>query len=243
LTQRGSLDLSASYVDVSYDTKLPGEELGYKDTRGGIGWSYDYSRLSSFTVTALTEKFSPEDTPGLAPSVGSTSNGLTGRWTRVFSAKQQYYLLGGATRTKFDSVAGVQSRESANGYVAGLGGRWQYQLSSLFVDVVHRLQPSSSGSVSNQTDARLQFIRTISPRWRMTLGARAIVAKPVDRNVATDNRTYDVASANLEWRWTSKLSVVGDFQYIRQKLENQSAANTNRVTLSIAYDAGRKEKE
>lgn len=36
LTQRNTLQLTAAYVDVSYDRKLPGEELGYKFARGGI---------------------------------------------------------------------------------------------------------------------------------------------------------------------------------------------------------------
>jgi hypothetical protein len=242
LTQRGTLELNGSYADVSYDRKLPGEELGYKFARGGVGWAYDLSRLSRVSVNAFTEKFSPLDAPGFAPSVGSRSTGLVSRWTRTFSAKQQYYLQGGATRTTFDrSVAGSPSGSSDSGYIGGIGGRWEYQISSLFADLVHRVQPSSSGSVSNQTDARVQLIRSLSPRWRATFGARAIVSKAINRTARTDDRQYDIASIAVEWRWTRRLSVVGDYEYIRQKLENQpGAANTNLLTLSVAYDAGRK---
>jgi hypothetical protein len=189
----------------------------------------------------FAEKFSPLDAPGFAPSVGSRSTGLMSRWTRTISAKQQYYVQGGATRTKFDQVVAGSSGSSDSGYSGGIGGRWEYQISSLFADLVHRVQPSSSGLVSNQTDARVQLIRRLSPRWQATFGARAIVSKPINRNARTDDRQYDVASIAVEWRWTRRLSVVGDYEFIRQKLENQpGAAHTNLLTLSVAYDAGRK---
>jgi hypothetical protein len=242
VTQRGSIVLNGSYVDVSYDRKLPVEELGYQFARGGLGWAYELSRLSILSFNAFTEKFSPVDAPGFTPSVGSTSNGVTTRWTRSFSTKQRYYVQGGATRTKFDRVvAGSQSGSSDTGYIGGIGGIWEYQISSLFADLVHRVQPSSSGTVANQTDARVQLIRSITPRWRATLGGRAIISQAVDRNARTDDRQYSIASIAVEWRWTRRLSLVGDFEYIRQKLENQPrAANTNLVTLSVAYDAGRR---
>jgi hypothetical protein len=241
LTQRNTLQLTGSYVDVAYDLKLPGEELGYKFARGGVGWAYNMTQLSMLSLTASTQKFDPEDAPGLQPSVGSTSNALTARWTRTLDAKRRFYIEGGATRTKFErAAASAVAGSTETGYNGGVGASWQFETSSLFADLVHSVQPSSSGAVSNQSDARVQLIRSINQRLQATIGARAIQSKAVNPNAATDDRQYAIASLGLEWRWKPQWSVVGTYDFIHQKLENQTGADTHRVLLSLAYDAGRR---
>lgn len=242
LTQRNTLQLTAAYVDVAYDRKLPGEELGYKFSRGGIGWGFNVNQLSTLSLTAAYQKFEPEDVPGLLPSIGSTSNQLLARWTRAFDAKRRYYLEGGVTSTKFDRAAtSVIADDTESGYSGGIGASWQFQTSYLFADLVHSVQPSSTGTVSNQTDARIQLIRSITQRLQLTVGARAIDSQAVNPNAVTDDRQYAVASLGLEWRWKPQWSVNGSYDFIHQKLENQAGADTHRVLLSLAYDAGRRQ--
>ena len=111
----------------------------------------------------------------------------------------------------------------------------------MFADLVHRVQPSSSGALSNQTDARLQLIRRVTPTWSGILGVRYIRSDAVAANAATDYRDYGTLNLGVEWRWTRTLSLQGEAAYVRQKLENQPrAGDSKQITLSVAYDAGRK---
>lgn len=240
LTQRGKLEVGASYVDVSFDRKLPGEELGYTFVSGTLGWAYSLSTLSTLSISTSAQKFDPLDAPGFAPSVGSTSNILTARWSRALTAKRRYYIQAGATRTTFErTTASSLAGKSDTGYNGGVGASWDFETSQLFADIVHSVQPSSTGAISNQTDARVQLVRALTPRWNATLGARAIYSQAIDPVAPTDSRQYEIASLGVEWRWTRRLAVVGNAEFIHQQLENQPGANTSRVSLSLAYDAGR----
>lgn len=240
ITQRNRLDLAINWVDVNYDRELPGQELGYGFSRGAVGWGFSISQLDSVTLTAAADKFDPDDLQGQPPSIGSRTNSLTARWMRSLNETQRWYVQAGANRTRFELAQGATDRITKSGYSGGAGASWKREKSQLFVDLVYRVQPSSSGVISNQTDGRLRLVRNFTPRWAGTIAARYVRSQAVDKTTTTDYRDYGNFNVGAEWRWSRKLSLKGELAYIRQKLENQpSAGDSQMVTLSFAYDAGR----
>ena len=193
-----------------------------------------------FRSIAAAEEFNPADAPGFASSVGSRTYSVTARWSRSLNEKQRWYVQAGGTNTKFDSVVGTPS-VTKSGSIGGVGASWELQKSMLFADLVHRVQPSSSGAVSNQTDARLQLVRNFTPRWTGDFGLRYIRSDAISDTTTTDYRDFGTVNVAAEWRWTRTVSLKGELAWVRQKLENQpKAGNSQSATLSVAYDAGRK---
>jgi hypothetical protein len=239
VTQRNQLVLNAARSFVAYDRKLPGEELGYHYTQGSLGWGFNFTPLNQLSVAAGAEEFNPADAAGFSPSVGSRTYSVTARWSRTLSEKQRWYVQAGGTDTRFDRVAGVPT-VSKSGYVGGAGASWEMQKSVLFADLVHRVQPSSSGAVSSQTDARLLLVRNFTPRWSGDFGVRYIRSDAISETTTTDYRDFGTVNIAAEWRWTRTVAVKGELAWVRQKLENQPRpGNSQSATLSISYDAGR----
>lgn len=239
-SDRHGMEFSGNFTDVSYDLKLPGEEQDYRFASIGGAWLFNVRPRDTLNFRLTVDDFNPQTVAGAFPSIGSNTYAATLRWTRQASQNHQWYVAGGGTRTKFEEVTGTTPLESKSGWTGGFGTNWQMQKALLFFDAVYRVQPSSSGAVSDQTDLRLQVVRNFTPRWNGTLGARYVRSEAVNPAAPTDYRDYGVLDLTAEWRWTRFVALRGQLSYVRQKLENQGAGGSKVVKLMIAYDSARK---
>jgi hypothetical protein len=240
LTERSALEVEARYWDVSYDRTVPGNQEGYTDTSASVGVAYEMTPLSTITVSGIASQYEPDAVTGRE----SNSYSAQLRWAKQFSETQSFYLLGGSTRTDFDDPPlGTTngSVDSEDTVLFGAGAKWAFRVTDVFVDLAHRVSPSSRGAVQVLDELRFRLVRRLSPTVSALASGRYAQTDSDTVTGVSEDRKYAAATIGLEWRFTRQWSFGGTYDHRWRKDEGDvSDAQSNGIFLGMSYEPRRR---
>ena len=234
-TERRHLTFDAHYVDTKYDDQLF-EQIGYKDYGASAGIKWNTSQRATFEVDLVGAQFNPNDN-----SPDTTTYGVVAEWRMAPSQITSYYFRVGGNRSEQD-IAGSSSSDSTSSFNGGAGVAWNWQVTSLLIDVIRSTSPSSQGAIVNRDELRFLLNRDFSPRITGFVGLRGIRTNGIENAGSTqvDERKYYTGRTGFAWHVTRAYSIEGAYEYKWQKYEGDpESANSNGVTLSVVYQPRR----
>jgi hypothetical protein len=228
LSERLVLGLDVGYLDVTYDTQEANQRQDYTSEFARADLGFKVTPQHTIALGFEGARFEPED------GEAADSQVVDLEWSNRVSETSRVYVRGGANRVETLDANGVQQWE--DGFSGGAGVRWDFEVSKLFLDATHSLDPSSSGRVVVRDQLRLRFERRLSPVTTLFLGARGIRDDRPDDVANLQDRDYWTASASLDWRFKEDWTRSGGYDYVWRKEENDpDAAVSNRLHLGINY--------
>jgi hypothetical protein len=229
VTQRHRAEAGGHYLNADYDQNFEGSQRDYTDYGVYAGWGWLLSQRTSITLRARASRYET--------SFDADGYGAEVEWRSDYSETAQIYVRLGGQQTDIDRA----NASSESSIVAGLGGRWRWPTSNLFVDFTRTVGPNAAGAVVERDELRLRMIRALQPRLSFKAGLRGTRDEAL--NSATyPEREYLTGEVGFEWRITRKWALVGDYKYIWQEYSDEpSDRSSNSVNLGIVYEPGRGE--
>jgi hypothetical protein len=227
LTQRTRLHLDAEYFKAKYDQTVV-QQIGYWNAQAAVGMEFGVSPNSGVTVRATTSRYTPD--------VGEVTRhyGLQAEWnTRETQVMHYYFRLG------TDHAQGVQNtNNSAFNWVGGAGVSWHFQITSLVLDALRSIEPSSIGSLQERDELRFRVNRALRPRLHGYVALRGIHASGAlagSSPTSVQDRDYVTGETGFEFQWRQSYRFTGFYTYTWQRYQGQPNATSNAVTVAIVW--------
>ncbi len=230
LTERTALLLEGRYKNVEFDDQVQNDRQNFEDTGVATGLEFQTSPTSSISVLAGASMYEPED------GLDSDSQFLTAQWSNALSETSQYYFRGGADRVKIDEPGA----DWETGFSGGAGIKWKFEVTELFLDYNHYLDPSASGRMVNRDQLRFDVLRLLSERSNLRLTSRVVFDEKAAEADDFEKREYLNARIQYEWRFRQDISLFGGYEYTWREYEDDPTdATSNRFFLGIRYQPKR----
>lgn len=231
LTERTSLALKAGYSDVQFDEEVTDDREDYVDFYGSAALRFQLSPTRSLAVIAGGSKYQPEGEPN------TVSQSLSAEWSNRVSEISRIYVRAGANRVK--SYGAVDDSWST-GFNGGAGVQWSFEVTRLFIDFNHYVDPSSFGRVVERDQLRFEVARQFSPKTTVRLAARGIQDGKAGSDDTFEKRKYALTSLDFDWRFTRQFMLTAGYQYAWREYEDDpTSAESNRFYLGITYEPHR----
>ena len=188
-----------------------------------LGWSHIFSQTLSGNIAIGARR--TDSNSVIETCTSSTPPSL-------YFINGQYVGIGTCTGTTDATFS-----QTSSGYLYNAGLDKQFQLTHVTLSVGRQISPGGVGTQILVDTAAIGINRKLSDRLNAGLSlagyrVRAIGTSPLP---FTD-RNYFNASANLRWRWTRRLTVEGDYLYIRQQFVGTTAtAHDNVIYAKLDY--------
>ena len=234
LSQRHSLELRLGYLDAGYDIQVPGDTVDYTDTYGRLSYALQLSQTARLSFRGVYSNYNP------AAGESTGAYGLDAEWSNKISETSEYYLRAGAQRLEATATGGGGSSWD-NGYTGGAGVRWAFEVSQIFVDLNHGLEPSSAGEYVTRDQLRAEWTRRITPLANVSLGARVIDESGGTKDSGFEDRTYAAGTIGFGWRFSRHWTLVSSYIYSWSEYQNaNSDAQSNAVKVGIVWEPMRR---
>lgn len=231
LTERTDLEFRVGRLEVDYDQQVTGDREKYSDLYGSAGLRFRMSRTATLAAVAGASRYKADD------GSSTDTNSLNVEWSNRISETSQIFVLGGANRVKSDFTGGSNWNTGFNG---AAGVRWSFEVTQIFVDLNHYLDPNSSGRIVERDQLRFQLSRRLGPLTTLRLAARGIRDGDAGDGNAFRDRKYAAASVELEWRMTRQFALSGGYNYQWREYSGQpNDAASNALHLGITYEPHR----
>jgi hypothetical protein len=231
LTQRTALEIGVGLLDVNYDQQVADDREDYSDLYGSAGLRFKTSPTTTLAIVAGAARFEPDSGSSI------DSQFLNAEWSNQISQTSQVFVRGGVNRVKSDSTGGSSWN---TGFDGGAGVRWAFEVTQVFADLNHYLDPSSFGRVIERDQLRFQLSRRLGPLTTLRLAARGIRDGDTGADGSFKDRKYTVASVDLEWRMTRQFAISGGYDYAWRKYDGEpNDAVSNALHLGITYEPHR----
>ncbi len=232
LTERTAMFLAAGYQDVQFDEPVENDREDFTDLDGILGMQFRTSPTGLVKVRGKVSRYEPET------DLVTDSQGLDVEWTNDYSEVSRVYVRGGARRSKTEDAV---DSDWKNGFSGGAGVQWSFEVTELFLELNHYLDPSSSGQLVNRDQLRFRWMRRFSERTNLRLTARVIRDEDVAEDDTFETREYLAGSIEYEWRFTRQFSLLAGYNYTWREYENDpNSAESNRVFAGIVYEPNRR---
>ncbi|HEY1283615.1 MAG TPA: hypothetical protein VGE96_03975 [Steroidobacteraceae bacterium] len=234
-TERRHLHFDLQYLDARYESQFT-EQVGYKDFAGSAGISWDVSQRNVFIVSALGDRYSPDDS-----DPDTSTGGVSMEWRTSPSQVRTYYFRAGVRHSERNATS-TSADVSETSFNGGLGASWQLQTTRFVIDLLRSTAPSSAGVVVNRDEVRFRLTHLFGPRFSGFIAARGIKTHNLDDNSADPvrDRKYATGSTGFEWRASRQISLTGSYAYRWQEFENTPTdARSNGVFVSVVYEPRR----
>lgn len=232
LTERTALVLRLGYQDVKFDEQVLDDREDFTAEVADLGVQFRTSPTAKLTVRAGASRYEPEG------ELVTNSNFVGVEWFNDISEVSRVYLRGGARRAKNDGAA---NPEWNNGFSGGAGVQWAFEVTDLFLELNHYLDPSSSGQLVNRDQLRFRLVRRFSERTSLRLGARAVRDDDIVEGDDFETRKFLASSIDFEWRFTRQFSMVVGYNYTWRDFEDDpNSAESNRVFAGVTYEPNRR---
>jgi len=234
-TERSGLDAGAFFLSRNFDEQSPGEDVSFVALGGSLGWSWRVRERSSLGLRLRGQHYNPD-----LSEMNTNDIGVEGEWRHEVSEQMESYLRVGVNQSSF-SVPGPDEPDDSVDWVGGVGGRWRFQVSSVFLDLTRAASPNSSGYSVLRDQLQLRLNRDFSERVRGSLAVRLIND---DAPEGFNERRYAVGSVGAEWRTTRVWSLMARYDYSWQddKL-TPGEASSNAIRLSVLYQPRRQARD
>ena len=232
LTERTALVLRLGYQDVAFDEQVLDDREDFTAESAEVGVQFRTSPTARLTVRGGASRYEPED------EFVTDSHFVHVEWFNDISEVSRVFLRGGARRAKND---GAIDPDWKNGFSGGAGVQWAFEVTDLFLELNHYLDPSSTGQMVNRDQLRFRLVRRFSDRTRLRLGVRAVRDEDIDEGVDFDTRKYLASTIAYEWRFTRQFSMAVGYDYTWRDIEDDpSSAESNRVFAGVTYEPNRR---
>lgn len=234
LGELDSLELRATYLDVTYDENVQGEREDYADITGAVAWRHQTSPTANLTLRGSYSRFEPDE--------GDNSDvyGIDAEWSNRVSDTAQVFVRGGVDRIRVDSPDDLAGGDWEEGFTGGAGVRWQFAVTRVFVDAGRYLDPNASGEVVSRDQLRAQWSRRLGEMTTVFVGARIIHDSSATDDSEFTDREYATGRVGLEWRFAREWSLFGDYNYAWREYDNAlNDAESNTVSLGVVYEPNR----
>ncbi|HKQ82092.1 MAG TPA: outer membrane beta-barrel protein [Steroidobacteraceae bacterium] len=237
LTPTKAVEAALEYYSADYSRDTVGSNTDFDSIAGSLGMSFRFSPTQRILIAATGTSFDPD-----TPLTGrSTSYGLKGElWTDRTEIMQTYLRIG-AERTEEDDPEIGEAPDPTTNYVLGAGIKAQYQVTAIFADFTHGVRPNASGVLVTRDDLRVQVRREFTPTVSGFVGVLGANDEAANDDGEFRDRRYYAGSAGLQWRFTPAFSLVGAYDYRRQKRDQEGTGVSNQVVLSIVWDPPRRQ--
>lgn len=234
LAERHSTGLGARYLDVDYDIdQLDKQDYSNVSVFGNYG--FKTSKTGTLGVVATFSQFEPTD--------GDSTDywALNAEWTKRWSETAEAYLRAGSSFVEVSQGGGSQGSSWENGFAGGAGVRWQFEVSSIFLDLNQYVDPNSYGSIVTRIQLRAEYAHKLTPTTTLTLAARGFddSAPPGDKTYV--GQQYATGDVGLRWRFSRQFMLYGVYQYRwKEREEAVNDAQSNAVSLGVTWEPKRK---
>jgi hypothetical protein len=238
LTPRQRLDFNGEYDAATYSQEARQDYVPYKNTLASVGYEFQASLRSTVTVRALGSIFRPD------LGADSTTYGGELEWASRVTETSRYYLRAGVNHTQFDASPAFNTPARGNNTVsAGAGVNWTFQVTTVFLDAMRSIAPSSGGYAVDQDQLRLRLEHRVTPRLADLFSVTGIRNNSLgNESTAQSDRRYIAATAGLEWRVRREWTVTGTYTYTwQQYVTLDSTGRSNAVNISLIYEPHRPE--
>lgn len=228
VTQRQRLQLDAHYLRADFEKQLDGAQHDFSEAGASAGWGYLFSERSSVTLRALASRYETAfDTDAYGGYV---------QWDTNFTENSRVYVRAGAQQTK------PEIGESDTNVIAGVGGSWNNQRNTLFLDLTRTVEPISAGTVVERYQLRMQINHEVSPRISLLLAARGSRDEDIDIAGTFPTRKYAAAEGGFEWRVLRNFAVTATYSYRWQEYADElSDRSANSFLVGFIYEPKRPE--
>jgi hypothetical protein len=231
LTERTAFLLEGRYKNVEYDDQVEDDRQNFEDTGVATGLAFQTSPTASLSVLAGASTYKPED------GLDSDAQYLIAEWSNALSETSRYFFRGGANRVKVDEPGS----DWESGFSGGAGIAWTFEVTELFLDYNHYLDPSSSGRMVNRDQLRFDLLRLLSERSNIRFTARAIMDEKAVGEDDLEKREFRAAAIQYEWRFRQDIGLFGGYEYTWREYENDlTDATSNRFFLGVRYQPNRR---
>jgi hypothetical protein len=232
VTERSRLEFGAGYIDVNYEEQVSDDREDFASVSGDVGYRFLLSPTKSIAFRALARQYDPAD------DVPTDSQELSLEWWNRVSENSRVYVSGGGNRAEEIDEFGVSTW--SNGFTGGAGVQWAFEVTDLFLDVTHGLDPNSSGRLVERDEIRFRVNRKLSPVTVLQLTFRGVQDGQATQEDLFQERDYVTAGIGFEWRMTRQLSLGGGYQYVWRSIEDElDDAQANRLFLGVVWEPNR----
>jgi len=226
VTQRQRLDFEAHYLRADFDKQLVNAQQDWSETGVSAGWGYLFSERSSVSLRALASQYET--------TFDTDAYGAYVQWDTNISETSRVYVRAGAQQTEPEIGA------SDTNVIAGVGGSWNNQRNTLFLDLTRSVEPISAGTVVERYQLRMQIHHEVSPRISLMLGARASHDEDIETPAIFPTRKYAAAEGGFEWRVLRNFAVTATYSYRWQEYEDElSDRSANAFLIGLVYEPRR----
>ena len=233
LSERSSLDLRLSYLDVTYqDAGLTGLS-NYTYGSASLQHSYNLNEITQLFWNLSYDHFASDRF-----SRQSNSFGLMAGIGHAFSETLSASLLAGVRKSdgslEFPGLFRVSESSSGPLFKGVLTKR--FEAGRLELQASRLLLPSGEGQLldSKQLNARLLY--TLKPRWDLSLRAFALHNTAPSVLTNRQDRKYFSIEPGIEYHLTRWWTVAASYRYRWQKYADRpNDAASNAVFLNLSY--------
>ena len=233
LSERSTVDLSASYTDVSYQDVQLIPLYNYRFASVDVNGTYLWSERAKLFGRLTYDRYQADQVRSSSNSVGLLAGGayaLSETLTLTALAGVRYSnatvpILGGRTED-----------QTSTGPLVDLSLEKRFEVGKLLLDASQSLAPSSTGELLNTTAATVALDYPITPRWSFVLNAQAYRNRNPGGGENINDRTYFSIVPKLtrkvsEW-W--QLDLAYRFRYQKYQVSANDAVS-NAVFLTLRY--------
>jgi hypothetical protein len=229
-TERTELLLRAGYTNVEFDEQVANDRQNFDDMDAAIGLGFRTSPSAMVSVFAGASHYSPED------GFDNDEHYINVDWSNNISDTSRIYLRGGASRVKIDD----EDASWENSFNGGVGVKWTFEVTEVFAELNHYIDPSPAGQLVNRDQLRFELLRHFSERSTINLAARAIRDGKARADSTLEERRYFSGIAEYEWRFRREWSVFGGYEYTWREYEDDpSYAHSNRLFVGVRFQPNR----
>jgi len=233
MTERTALVARLLYQDVQFDEQELDDRVDFTNSRGELGLRYQTSPTATLTFMGGASLYEPE--------TGLDSDGqyATLEWANDVSDTSRIFFRGGANRVKTDGAADPDWQTGFNG---GAGIQWQFEVTELFLEYNHYMDPSTSGQMINRDQFRGQVVHQLSEKSYLNFAGRAVRDQDPGSNGSFVDREFLSASIGYEWRFARQFSAVAGYEVNWQSYEDEPRnAVSNRFYLGASWQPRRRD--
>jgi len=226
VTQRQRLDFNAYYLQADFEKQLENAQQDFSEEGVEAGWGYRFSERSSLSVHALASRYET--------TFDTDAYGAYLQWDTNFTENSRVYVRVGAQQTEPENGA------SDTNAIGGVGGSWNNQRNTLFLDLTRTVEPVSAGTVVERYQLRMRIHHDVSPRIALMLGARASHDDSIDPASTFATRKYVAAEGGFEWRVLRDFAVTATYSYRWQEYADElSDRSANGFLVGFVYEPRR----
>jgi hypothetical protein len=235
LSERSTLDLSASYTNVSYEDVQLIPLYNYRVATLDMNGTYLWSERTQLFARLSYQYYDADKVDTRSNSIGLMVGGAY-----ALSESMSLTALAGVrvTSQSTPTLFGSSGDQTSIGPLVDLKLEKRFEVGKLSLDVSQTLLPSSTGELLNTTAGAVALDYPITPRWSFDLNANAYINRYPGGGANINDRNYFDVSPKLtrklsEW-W--QLDLAYRFRYQKyQGSANQAVSNAVLLTLRYTW--------